>query len=91
MNDIVGIGSALLDFIVEVDDTFLEEVGVTKGQMQLVDAEQSKKIFEKLKDKNIKIAPGGSVANTVSGVSILGGNAFFFGKVGNDDHGNEYE
>ena len=59
-HDVVGIGSALLDFIVEVDESFLQELGLTKGEMILIDEAKSKEIFEKLKEHDIKIAPGGS-------------------------------
>jgi sugar/nucleoside kinase (ribokinase family) len=66
--DVTGIGSALLDFMVEVDDRFIADLGLKKGEMHLVDAERSREIFEMLKDMNIHIAPGGGSANTVSGV-----------------------
>ncbi len=89
--DILGIGSPLLDFIVEVDDPFLKAIGLNKGEMHLVDEKKSKDIFEKIKNKHISIIPGGSAANTAAGVSFLGGRAAFHGKIGDDSHGAHYE
>ncbi|HCC06067.1 TPA: hypothetical protein DEP94_01755 [Candidatus Nomurabacteria bacterium] len=89
--DVVGIGSPLLDFIVEVDDSLLTDIHLNKGEMHLVDKETSEKIFEKISGRHITIAPGGSSANTLSGVSALGGQTVFMGKIGGDAHGATYE
>lgn len=88
---VIGIGSALLDFTFEVSDSFLEELGLKKGEMKLIDREKSKEILNKLKDYPVKISPGGSASNTIAGVSYLGGNSAFIGKLGNDSHGKIYE
>lgn len=88
--DVTGIGSALLDFMVEVDDSFIANLGLKKGEMHLIDAERSREIFEMLKDMNIHIAPGGSSANTVSGVAVLGGKGAFIGRVASDEYGKTY-
>jgi len=89
--DVAGIGSPLLDFIFEVDDRILAEMGLKKGQMHLIDEEKSKEILQKLEKYEVKTAPGGSAANTLAGVSVLGGSAVFLGKIGKDKHGNIYE
>ena len=89
--DVIGIGNALLDFIVEVEDNVLAEMDVTKGQFHLIDKEKSKEIMDKLNNYSVKTAPGGSSANTLAGVSVLGGSALLFGKVGKDKHGDIYE
>ena len=89
--DVIGIGSPLLDFIIEVDEGVLEEMDLKKGEMHLVDEEKSKEILEKLEKHEVKTAPGGSAANTLDGVGILGGNAVFLGKIGKDKHGDFYE
>lgn len=89
--DVVGIGSPLLDFIVEVDDSFLTKINFNKGEMYIVDKETSEQIFEKLSGSHITVAPGGSSANTLSGVSALGGQTVFMGKIGTDAHGIIYE
>jgi sugar/nucleoside kinase (ribokinase family) len=86
--DVVGIGSALMDLLVKVDAEVLEELGLEKGTMSLIDKKHSKRVMEKL--KNFKIAPGGSSANTVAGIALLGGRAVFCGKVGNDIRGEVY-
>ncbi len=89
--DVIGIGSALLDLTFEVNDSVLEEFGLKKGEMKLVDKNQSQEIFKKLISQNPKIFPGGSSSNTVAGVSFLGGTSAFLGKLGNDDYGFLYE
>ena len=88
--DVTGIGSALLDFTVEVDETVLEKFGLEKGGMQLIDEERSREILDELGHYTMEISPGGSAANTVAGVLNLGGSGIFVGKVGNDDHGRRY-
>jgi hypothetical protein len=88
--DVVGIGSALLDFTVEVDDAHLASTGLTKGQMHLIDSERSKEIFKAISGMKIETTPGGSAANTLAGVAGFGGKAFFIGKVGNDENGKIY-
>lgn len=88
--DISGIGAALLDFIVEVDYALLEDLNLQRGNMHLIDAEQSHAILKKLADMQLAIAPGGSAANTLAGVAAMGGKGIFLGKVGVDDHGDRY-
>ncbi len=88
--DVAGIGSALLDFMVEVDDQFLKTLGLSKGGMQLIDEERSREIFSILKGMKIETAPGGSSANTVAGVATLGGKGAFVGRVADDEYGRIY-
>ncbi len=88
--DVVGIGSALLDFTVEVDDAHLASAGLTKGQMHLIDSERSKEIFKTISGMKIETTPGGSAANTLAGVAGFGGRALFIGEVGNDENGRIY-
>lgn len=85
-----GIGSALLDFMVSVDDNFLSAMGLTKGGMHLIDEERSREIFRKIKDYKLTVIPGGSSANTVAGVSALGGKGAFIGRVADDRNGEIY-
>ncbi|MGV8151775.1 MAG: adenosine kinase [Candidatus Nanoarchaeia archaeon] len=89
--DVIGLGSALLDIIFEVDDSLLKKIGLKKSQMKLISKKESKEIHELLKENKMQIFPGGSAANTVAGVCILGGKAAFIGKIGNDEHGSIYE
>lgn len=89
--DIIGIGSPLLDIIVEVEEATLLTHGLTKGEMHLVDSAQSESILEDLKEHTKTYISGGSSANTVSGASLLGGKGLFVGVIGNDTNGNTYE
>ncbi len=88
--DVTGIGSALLDFVVLVDDSFLKEMGLEKGTMHLIDEERSREIFQKIAGYKKEIIPGGSSANTVAGVSALNGKGAFIGKVASDENGKSY-
>ena len=88
--DAIGIGSALLDFIVEVDDKFIERLGLTKGNMHLIDARQSKEILQLISSMNMYTAPGGSSANTIAGIAMMGGKASFVGNAGSDENGRIY-
>ena len=86
---ILGIGNAIVDVFVKVDDNFLSKNNLTKGSMKLIEKAE----FETLKDiiKIEKIEAGGSVANTIAGISYLGGNSSFIGKVNSDKFGRIYK
>ncbi|HPI23558.1 MAG TPA: adenosine kinase [Spirochaetota bacterium] len=88
--DVAGIGSALVDFTVSVDDATLARLGLEKGRMQLVDAAQSAKILAALAGLPLSRTPGGSAANTMAGVAALGGASFFMGTIGADEYGEFY-
>jgi len=86
---ILGIGNAIVDVFVKVDDDFLLKNNLTKGSMKLIERQE----FESLKNtiKIEKIEAGGSVANTMVGIAYLGGNPSFIGKVNSDEFGNIYK
>jgi len=86
---ILGIGNAIVDVFVKVDDDFLLRNDLTKGSMKLIKKEE----FESLKStiKIEKIEAGGSVANTMAGISYLGGNPSFIGKINSDEFGKIYK
>lgn len=88
--DVIGIGSALLDFIVQVEESDLDAFGLRKGEMQLIDENRSRDILARLAGREMQITPGGSSANTIAGVAMLGGDGVFLGTVGNDEHGDRY-
>lgn len=90
MIDVVGIGSALMDLTIAVDEALLERLNLKKGTMQLVDEERSRSILQALSNAPIEKTPGGSAANTAAGVAALGGSAVFMGKVGGDEFGELY-
>jgi fructokinase len=86
---ILGIGNAIVDVFVKVNDDFLLKNGLTKGSMKLLEKEE----FESLKStiKIEKIEAGGSVANTMAGIAYLGGHPSFIGKINSDEFGNIYK
>ncbi len=88
--DVTGIGSALLDFMVTVDDSFLKEMGLEKGGMHLIDEARSREIFTIIYDLKMEIIPGGSSSNAVAGLAALGGKGAFVGRVADDDNGASY-
>jgi fructokinase len=86
---ILGIGNAIVDVLTKVDDEFLLKNNLVKGSMKLIDKSE----FENL-EKNIKIekvVAGGSVANTMAGISYLKGRPSFVGKVNSDKFGDLYK
>ena len=86
---ILGIGNAIVDVICKVEDVFLTKNNLTKGTMKLVDEVEFKKLLSNLKIE--ETISGGSVANSIVGLSQLGNKVGFIGKVNEDDLGNEYE
>lgn len=87
-NAIVGIGSALVDVLLQLkDDQLLAQFGLPKGSMTLVDAELSKQILDASADLESGMETGGSAANTIRGIAQLGGAAGFIGKVNDDEMG----
>lgn len=89
--DISGIGSPLLDFTVMVDEKILDDMGLKKGQMHLVDEEKSSAILKRLENLKMETSPGGSSANTLAGVATLGGTGILMGTVGKDSYADYYK
>tara|TARA_B110000438_G_scaffold54557_1_gene54641 strand:+ start:191 stop:1120 length:930 start_codon:yes stop_codon:yes gene_type:complete len=86
---ILGIGNAIVDVICKVEDSFLKENDLIRSTMKLVDELEFKKILSKLKIE--QTIAGGSVANSIVGLSQLGNEVSFIGKVSKDDLGEKYE
>ncbi len=86
---IIGIGNAIVDVICKVNDDFLTNNKLTKSTMKLVDESEFKKLLSNLKIE--ETVSGGSVANTIVGLSQLGNKVGFIGKVSNDELGGKYE
>ncbi len=86
---VLGIGNAIIDVICKVDDSFLKNNKLTKGTMKLVDENEFKTL--KLNLKIQETVSGGSVANTIVGLSQLNNDVGFIGKINDDDFGKEYE
>ncbi len=86
---VLGIGNAIIDVICKVDDRFLEKNNLTKSTMKLVDENEFKILTSKL--KIVDTVSGGSVANSVVGLSQLNNKVGFIGKINDDKFGNKYE
>ena len=86
---ILGIGNAIVDVICKVDEQYLINNQLTKSTMKLVDETEFKKLLSSLKIE--QTISGGSVANSIVGLSQLGNDVGFIGKVNDDDLGQKYE
>ena len=86
---ILGIGNAIVDVICKVEEKFITQNNLTKSTMKLVDETEFKKLLSTLKIE--ETVSGGSVANSIVGLSQLGNKVGFIGKVSDDDLGNKYE
>ena len=86
---ILGIGNAIVDVICKVEDKFIIQNNLTKSTMKLVNEAEFKKLLSTLKIE--ETVSGGSVANSIVGLSQLGNKVGFIGKVSDDDLGNKYE
>ena len=85
---VLGIGNAIVDVLCKVDDQFIKDHSLTKGTMKLVDEQEFQKLLSNLKIEST--VSGGSVANSIVGMSQLGDNVSFIGKVNDDDLGHKY-
>ena len=86
---VLGIGNAIVDVICKVEDSFLTKNNLTKSTMKLVNEVEFKKLLSNLKVE--ETIAGGSVANSIVGLSQLGNPVSFIGKVNNDELGKKYE
>ena len=86
---VLGIGNAIVDVICKVEEIFLSKNNLTKSTMKLVDEAEFKKLLSNLKIE--ETIAGGSVANSIVGLSQFGNKIGFIGKVNEDDLGNKYE
>ncbi len=90
--DVLGIGNAIFDVLVQTDEGFLARHGMTKGGMSLIDEARAASIYGDMgKDAGGTVQmSGGSAANTIVGVASLGGRAAYVGKVKDDQIGRLY-
>jgi len=86
---IIGIGNAIVDVLCKVSDEFLIQHSLTKSTMKLIDEVEFTKLLSSLKVE--ETISGGSVANSIVGMSQLGNEVGFIGKVNNDELGQKYE
>jgi sugar/nucleoside kinase (ribokinase family) len=92
MKRILGIGNALVDILVQIDnETVLEKFELPKGSMQLVDGKKSSEVINGTNHyKQVRFS-GGSAANTIHGLSMLGIDTGFIGSIGKDEAGDFFE
>jgi len=86
---ILGIGNAIVDVICKVEDSFLSKNNLTKSTMKLVNETEFRNLLSNLKIE--ETISGGSVANSIVGLSQLGNKVGFIGKVNEDELGDKYE
>ena len=87
---VVGIGNAVMDVISTVTDQRLAELGVQKGIMQLIERDRSDVLMAAQPAEESRFLPGGSVANTLAGIGMLGLKTAFIGRVADDPIGRAY-
>lgn len=88
---VVGIGNALMDALVILDDDgLIDELELNRGTMHPVDHDRWEAVFGRVRDHDVVFDSGGSCANTVATVGRLGGHALYYGQVGEDQMGQEY-
>lgn len=85
---VLGVGNALVDIITVIEnETILEDFGLPRGSMTLVDATLSKKIYDSVYSEKSELSTGGSVANTMRTLASIGGKGGYLGKTGDDELG----
>ena len=86
--DVLCIGNAIVDVISDTTDAFLDQEGLTKGSMRLIDAEEAERLYSHMGPAHQ--VSGGSAGNTAAGIAALGGRAGFIGQVASDQLGEFY-
>ena len=85
LRDVVGIGNAIVDVLTRADDSLLDDLGLAKGAMTLIDADRAGAIYGSMGPSVER--SGGSVGNTMAGIADLGGTGSYIGKLHDDDFG----
>ncbi len=86
--DVVGVGNALVDVLARVPESFLQENGLTKGTMRLMDAGEAVALYDRMPPA--QETSGGSAANTLAALASLGGKGGFVSRIGNDELGDVF-
>ncbi len=86
---VLAIGNAIVDVLAQVDDGFLQQHGMNKAHMTLIDAERAEAIYAAMPAAKVRMS-GGSAANTAAGIAMLGGAVRFVGRVRNDELGDAF-
>ncbi len=90
--DVCGLGNAIVDIFLEINDAELQELGFERGTMRLVSPDEQQLLLDRYHNgkRDLRLVSGGSVANSIIGLSQLGGNGAFIGCVGDDRYGLHY-
>lgn len=90
--DVCGLGNAIVDIFLELDDAEFASLGFERGTMRLVDPDEQHRLLARFSDsgRDLRLVSGGSVANSIIAVSQLGGTGAFIGCVGDDRYGLHY-
>ena len=91
MAKVLGVGNALLDLLMTVDDELLAKIGLAKGSMEMIDVEKNKEILALTEKYEKMIVSGGSASNCIHAIAHLGGDCTFQGKIGKDAQGVAFE
>ena len=92
MKKVLGIGNALVDVLIRIEsDALLEELGLAKGSMTLVDQDQVNAVLEKTNHYDKQKSSGGSAANAINGLARLGVDTGYIGKIGDDEFGRFFD
>jgi sugar/nucleoside kinase (ribokinase family) len=86
-----GLGNAIVDIFLELDDAEFARLGFERGTMRLVEADEQQKLIQAFHDRELRLVSGGSVANSMIALSQLGGKGAFIGCVGDDRYGLFYD
>lgn len=86
--DVTGIGNAILDVLSFTDDAFIQKQQLRKGDMMLIDEARAAQLYSQM--GQTQEVSGGSVANSLAGIAMLGGKAAFIGRVNDDQFGKVY-
>ena len=87
--DVVGIGNAIVDILSQSEDKQLEELGIIKGAMNLIDEDRATLLYSAMGPA--QKASGGSAGNTMAGVASLGGKGGYIGRIRNDQFGEAFQ
>ncbi len=89
--DVFGVGNAIVDTLVQVDDSFVTQMKLNKGGMALMDTEHQARVLHELEHHSLQLASGGSAANTMVAIAQSGGSGVYCGKVAHDTNGEFYQ
>lgn len=90
--DVVGLGNALMDALYLVsDDSLLSELSLNKGEMHMVDDAQWSSVYQRLEAQKVSLQTGGSCANTIATLGLMGASVSYCSQVGDDDFGTSYQ